>query len=193
MFILEPHIQALIFDCDGTLADTMPLHYLAWQETVQTVGGEFPEQLFYDLAGVPNDGIARVLNERLSLGLDPAWAAQYKDERFLLHIAHTQPIEAVVAIAHEYKGRLPMAVASGGAPLVVSSVLAAIGLADFFDTIVTSHDVAHPKPAPDIFLECAHRLKVAPEQCHVFEDADLGLEGARRAGMTFSDVRPWRV
>ena len=191
MFIIEPHIQALIFDCDGTLADTMALHYLAWQETVQRFNGEFSEKLFYELAGASNAQIVAVLNETYGYQLDPEKAAYQKDERFLKHLPQAKPIAPVVAIARDYKGRLPMAVATGGTP--VSPIrLAAIGLTDFFDTIVTSHDVAHPKPAPDIFLECARRLNVAPKYCHVFEDGELGIEGAKRAGMTVSDVRPWQ-
>ena len=153
MFVIEPHIQALIFDCDGTLADTMALHYLAWQETLQTINGEFPEKLFYELAGASNAKIAAVLNETYGYQLDPEKAAHEKDERFLKHLSQAKPIAPVVAIAHDYKGRLPMAVATGGTPALVRSVLAAIDLTDFFDTIVTSHNVAHPKPAPDIFLD----------------------------------------
>ena len=193
MFVIEPHIQALIFDCDGTLADTMALHYLAWQETVQRINGEFPEKLFYELAGASNARIAAVLNETYGYQLDPEKAAHEKDERFLKHLPQAKPIAPVVAIARDYKGRLPMAVATGGTPTLVRSVLEAIDLTDFFDTIVTSHDVAHAKPAPDIFLECARRLNIAPEYCHVFEDGDLGIEGAKRAGMTVTDVRPWWV
>ena len=193
MIIVEPHIQALIFDCDGTLADTMALHYLAWQETLQKVNGEFPEKLFYELAGASNARIAAVLNEIYGYQLDPEKAAHEKDERFLKHLPQAKPIAMVVAIARDYKGRLPMAVATGGTPILVQSILAAIDLTDFFDTIVTSHDVAHPKPAPDIFLECARRFNIAPEYCQVFEDGDLGIEGAKRAGMTVTDVRPWQV
>jgi beta-phosphoglucomutase family hydrolase len=193
VFIFEPRIQALIFDCDGTLADTMPLHYLAWQQTMQAVGGHFPEKLFYDLAGASNEKIVTTLNHTLGYQFDVSTLAHDKDERYLHLVAQAKPIEAVVAIAYEYKGRLPLAVATGGTRALVQSTLRAIGLSDFFEAVVTAQDVAHPKPAPDIFLECARRLNVAPEQCHVFEDADLGIEGARQAGMTVSDIRLWRV
>lgn len=191
MFELEPHIQALIFDCDGTLADTMPLHTLAWEETVRAAGAELPENLIYDLAGASNLIITGVLNETLGLKLDPEKTSHEKDERFLQHLPKVKPITPVVALAQKYKGRLPMAVATGGMPVQVLSILDAVGLGDFFDTVVTARDVIHPKPAPDIFLECARRLKVAPENCHVFEDGDLGIEGARRAGMSVTDIRRW--
>lgn len=191
MISIAPHIQALIFDCDGTLADTMPLHTLAWQETVRAAGAELPENLIYDLAGASNLIITGVLNETLGLGLDPETTSLEKDERFLQHLPEIKPITPVVAIAQKYKGRLPMAVASGGMPIQVLSILNALGLGDFFDIVVTARDVAQPKPAPDMFLECARRLNVAPENCQVFEDGDFGIEAAMRAGMAVTDIRQW--
>ena len=192
MITIEPHIQGLIFDSDGTLIDTMPLHYLAWQETVQAVGSHFPEKLFYELAGVPSDKIAEILNEKFGYRLDPQQTAVEKERLFLeSYLPKAKPIEPVVAIAKANKGQLPMAVATGGIPLVVQSALKVIGLENFFDAIVTSEDVANGKPAPDTFLEAARRLKVDPNACMVFEDSDLGLEAATRAGMAGIDIRPW--
>lgn len=192
MITIEPHIQGLIFDADGTLIDTMPLHYLAWQETVQGVGASFPEKLFYELAGVPSDKIAEILNEKFGYQLEPKRTASDKERLFLeSYLPNARAIEPVVAIARANKGQLPMAVATGGIPTVVQAALRAIGLENFFDAIVTSEDVVNGKPAPDTFLEAAHRLKVDPKACMVFEDSDLGLEAAERAGMTGIDVRPW--
>lgn len=191
-FTANPDVQGLIFDSDGTLVDTMPLHYLAWHETMESANAHFPEQLFYDLAGVPSDKITMILNEKFGYQFDPQQTALKKEQLFLeKYLPQARPIEAVLAIAKAYKGRLPMAVATGGIPRVVNSALKAIGMEDFFDTIVTSEDVANGKPAPDTFLEAARRLNVVPEHCVVFEDSDLGLEGAKRAGMTAVDVRPW--
>ena len=190
--IVELYIQGLIFDCDGTLADTMPLHYLAWRETVQARDADFPEKLFYELAGVPSERIVEILNETFGYRLDPKQTAEAKEYLFLeTYLPQAQPIEPVVAIARKYKGQLPMAVATGAVQAVVQLNLKAIGLADFFDTVVAADDVARGKPAPDTFLEAARRLKVAPRYCQVFEDSDLGLEAARRAGMLGVDVRPW--
>mgnify|MGYP002626143117 CR=1 FL=1 len=191
MITIESHIQGLIFDADGTLVDTMPLHYRAWQETVGQHQADFPENLFYELAGVPSDKITEILNEKFGYRLDPQQIAAAKEQLFLnKYLPQAQPIEPVVAVARKYKGKLPMAVATGGIPQVVNAILKTIGMADFFDTIVTSTDVENGKPAPDTFLECARRLKVAANACIVFEDSDLGLEGARRAGMAGVDVRP---
>lgn len=186
---IEPHIQALIFDCDGTLADTMPLHHLAWQETVQAAGGHLPDGVIDELAGASDHRIAMALNDRYGYQLDSQEMAEEKNRRFLAHLPRVQPIGPVVNIARQYKGRLPMAVASGGYRSAVQAILATIGMDDFFDAVVTSDDVTHSKPAPDVFLEAARWLKVSPEQCHVFEDGDLGLEAARRAGMSATDVR----
>lgn len=192
MITIDPHIQGLIFDSDGTLVDTMPLHYLAWQETVQAQKANFPESLFYNLAGVPSDRIVEILNEEFGYQLNPRQIATAKEKLFLeKYLPQAKPIEPVIAIARQYKGRLPMAVATGGISPVVNSALKAIGLDGFFDTVVTSEDVQHGKPAPDTFLECARRLNVEPTACVVFEDSELGLEGARRAGMLGVDIRPW--
>lgn len=192
MITIDPHIQGLIFDSDGTLVDTMPLHYLAWQETVQAQKADFPESLFYDLAGVPSDKIVEILNEKFGYQLNPRQIAPAKEKLFLeKYLPQAKPIEPVIAIARQYKGRLPMAVATGGISPVVNSALKAIGLDGFFDTVVTSEDVQHGKPAPDTFLECARRLNIEPTACVVFEDSELGLEGARRAGMLGVDIRPW--
>lgn len=192
MITIEAHIRGLIFDCDGTLVDTMPLHYQAWQELTLTRNAHFPEKLFYELAGVPSNKIAEILNEQFGYRLDPQKTAAEKEHLFLeKYLPQAKAIDSVVGIARQYKGQLPMAVATGGIPAVVRYALKAIGLADFFDAVVTSEDVKHGKPAPDTFLEAARRLNVEPEYCMVFEDSDLGLEAAQRAGMVGIDVRPW--
>ncbi len=189
---IEPNIKGLIFDSDGTLIDTMPLHYLAWQETMQPHGIDFPEAMFYALAGVPSVKIVEILNEKHGRELDPLEIVHAKEALFVKkYLPQAQPITPVVNIARQYKGKLPMAVATGGNMSVVSNALRTIGLTDFFDAVVTADDVVNGKPAPDTFLEAARRLGVEPEMCQVFEDAEAGLEGARRAGMVATDVRPW--
>ena len=191
-FTLDPHIKGLIFDSDGTLINTMPLHRLAWLETLEPLGGQFSEELFYELAGVPSEKIVEILNEKFGYRLDPKETTLQKETLFVeKYLAQAQPIEPVIAIAKANKGRLPMAVATGGIPIVVNGAMQSIGMTGFFDTIVTAEDVSHGKPAPDIFLEAARRLGVEPQYCQVFEDSDAGLEAARRAGMVGTDIRPW--
>jgi beta-phosphoglucomutase family hydrolase len=183
--------DAVIFDCDGTLADTMPLHYRAWHETLAEYGGEMSEALFYELGGVPTAEIVRILNARGKTTLPVQETAAAKEARYADLLPQAAPVQPVLQLVREYCGRYPLAVASGGIRLLVDRTLAALGISDYFQAILTAEDVARGKPEPDLFLLAAERLGVMPERCVVFEDSDLGLEAARRAGMAVVDVRPW--
>lgn len=183
---------ALIFDCDGTLADTMPAHYTAWRETLGAHGIEFTEERFYGLAGVPTPQIVRIVAAEQGVSLDDATVdaiAVAKEDRYLAVADGIVPIEPVVAIVQRYRGGLPLAVASGGEHRVVRHTLTAIGGLHWFDAIVAAEDTERHKPEPDVFLEAASRLGAEPARCVVFEDSDLGIEAARRAGMAAVDVR----
>jgi beta-phosphoglucomutase family hydrolase len=184
------NFEAYIFDCDGTLADTMPLHYKAWVEVLKDHACNFPEALFYQLGGVTTEKIVEMLNHRCGTSLPPRETALKKEEIYLRMIPQIVPIEPVVALVHRYHGTLPMAVASGGHRSVVLQTLNALGIAGMFDAIVGAEDYAHGKPAPDPFLEAARRLNTAPEKCLVFEDAPTGIEAANAAGMQWVIVPP---
>ena len=184
-----PEIKGLIFDCDGTLADTMPLHWVAWQAVTGRHGITFPEDRFYSLGGVPSRDILKMLREEQKLGIDPVQVSREKEQEYLKIMANVGPIHEVVEIAREHAGRLPMAVASGGVKPIIEKVLVHLGIRHLFSAIVTSEDVLNQKPAPDIFLEAARRIGVAPEHCRAFEDTDLGLQAIRSAGMDAVDVR----
>ena len=181
--------QALIFDCDGTLADTMPLHWRAWQQITSRHGVHFTEDRFYELGGVPSRHILAMLRDEQRLEIDPLTVAKEKESAYLELLHHVGPIEQIVSVAREHHGRLPMAVASGGTRLVIESVLVHLEIRDWFGAVVTSEDVFHQKPAPDIFLEAARRLGVAPQFCRAYEDTDLGMNAIRAAGMDAIDVR----
>jgi HAD superfamily hydrolase (TIGR01509 family) len=182
-------IQGLIFDCDGTLADTMPLHWKAWQLVTTRHGVHFTEQRFYALGGVPSRHILAMLREEQGLSFDPLAVAREKENAYLELLHHVGPIERVVAIAHEHHGKLPMAVASGGTRHVINEVLVHLGIRKLFAAVVTSEDVVHQKPAPAIFLEAARRIGVPPALCRAYEDTDLGMQAIRAAGMEAIDVR----
>ena len=184
--------RGLVFDCDGTIADTMPLHYEAWVQALREHGHDFPEALFYEMAGIPTEKIIEILNEKHGYTLPVRSSAQRKDTLFVQMIPRVTPIEPVVRLVKKYAGRLPMAVATGGTRALCSKTLAALGLLDHFAALVTADDVAHGKPAPDIFLEAARRIGVAAGECCAFEDAELGLASARAAGMIVVDIRPMR-
>jgi HAD superfamily hydrolase (TIGR01549 family) len=182
-------IKALIFDCDGTLANTMPLHWQAWQVITTKHGVVFPEARFYALGGVPSRHILQMLREEQRLSIDPIAVSREKEEEYLKLMAQVGPIHEVVEIAKEHAGKLPMAVASGGTKPVIEKVLRHLNIRDLFGAVVTSEDVLHQKPAPDIFLEAARQLGVLPRNCRAYEDTDIGLEAIRTAGMDAVDVR----
>lgn len=190
---IDPAIRGLIFDCDGTLTDSMPVHYLAWKQAFERSGIEFTEQRFYSMAGMPTDRIVATLGAEAGLELDPQVIGRQKEANFFALLQHVQPVERVVAVARAEKGRRRIAVASGGYRDSITRQLEHIGLGDWFDAVVTAEDTERHKPHPDVFLEAARRLGVPANQCLVYEDADLGVEAARRAGMQCIDVRrgPW--
>ena len=182
--------KALIFDCDGTVAHTMPLHWRAWQSVTGRYGIEFPETRFYALGGVPGRNILKMLFEEQGIrGLDPVAVAKEKEAVYLEFLHEVQPVEPVLEIARRHRGILPMAIATGGSRPGIPTVLGHLGIYDWFGAIVTSEDVVRQKPAPDIFLEAARQLGVDPSQCRGFEDTDLGMESIRAAGMEAIDVR----
>jgi len=183
-------IQALIFDCDGTLADSMPLHWRAWKQVTEKHGIHFPEARFYSLGGVPSHDIVRLLSEEQGRQLDYATVAREKEATFEQLIPQIPLVGLIAKIARDNQGKLPMAVASGGSRRIITQTLRHLGIAHLFQAIVVSEDVARQKPAPDIYLEAARRLGVAPQNCRAYEDTDLGLAAIRAAGMEAVDVRP---
>lgn len=182
--------DAYIFDCDGTLADTMPTHYKAWTTALGEHARDFPEAMFYELGGVPTSRIIEILNERHGHSL-PVEATVERKEALFLELSHEiAAIEPVVALARKYHGTKPLAVASGGHRRIVLNTLRALGIADLFQAIVCAEDYQRGKPSPDPFLEAALRLDVAPEKCLVFEDTATGIAAATAAGMQSVLVPP---
>lgn len=193
MFTIPANTRALIFDCDGTLADTMPLHLICWRKAMRELGGDITPDEFWGWAGVPTKPIIEMLNKRHGYTIDPDAGGELKERYYLDAVHRVEPIREVVDVVEQYRGKLPMAVATGGQLFVVTQTLQTIGLIDAFDAIVTADDVAHGKPAPDIFLESARRLNTPPEHCIVFEDADNGVVAAKAAGMAYVDVRTYPI
>jgi len=181
--------QGIIFDCDGTLADTMPLHWRAWQAVTQRYNLHFPIDRFYSLGGVPSRDIIKMLGEEQGIKIDHLAAAREKENAYLPLIAQVEPINTVVGVAREHFGKIPLAVASGGVRSIIEQVLQHLGIRELFEAVVTSEDVVNQKPAPDIFLEAARRIGVPPQFCRAYEDTDLGMQAIRDAGMEAVDVR----
>jgi beta-phosphoglucomutase family hydrolase len=184
--------QGLIFDCDGTLADTMPLHWRAWQMITRRHDLYFPEDRFYALGGVPSRDILKILAEEQGRSLDHIAVAHEKENAYLPLMEEIEPIHVVVEVAKANFGKVPMAVASGGTQSIITQVLEHLNIRQYFNAVVTSEMVKKQKPAPDIFLEAARRIGVAPKFCRAYEDTDLGLQAIRAAGMDAVDVRHLR-
>ncbi len=183
-----------IFDLDGTLADTMPLHYAAWDQAMRNAGlkGKLDENRFYALGGVPSRLVAELLGRHHAVELDPERVYRDKEAIFMGSLQKLELIAPVVSFARNVSQTHPVAVASGGTREVVTSTLTKTGLASLFPVVVTADDVEHGKPSPDMFLLAARRMGVAPELCLVFEDGEPGIQAAKAAGMkwVFVPSRP---
>ncbi len=175
--------SAYLFDCDGTVVDSMPLHYIAWKKALSEWGGTFDEELFYSWGGVPPLEIATRINRMQSLNMPVGAVAEHKESLYFSLLSELKAIPEVLEHITAQHGRIPFAVVSGSTRESVVKSLTTVGLLDRFDIIVGSEDYAHSKPAPDAYLVAAERLGVAPEECLVFEDAEIGIQGAIAAGM----------
>jgi beta-phosphoglucomutase family hydrolase len=179
------NFAAYIFDLDGTLIDTMPLHYRAWDKAMRQVGlnTQLDEDLFYSLGGVPTLKVAEIIGVHYGLNIDPVKVFHEKERFFLEEHTEAQPIQVTVDFAKSVYPTHPLAIASGGTRDVVLNSLKTAGLTSLFKAIVCADDVTHGKPAPDMFLLAAKLLMVEPTQCLVFEDAEPGIKAAIAAGM----------
>lgn len=181
--------DGLIFDCDGTLADSMPVHYVAWRDTLARYEIEFLEDRFYSMGGMPSAKIVATLAEERGVETDPVAVATEKEDYFQTLIDRVEPKHAVCEIAKAFFGVKPMAVASGSGRVVVLKQLVALQIQHLFPVVVTAEDTERHKPEPDVFLEAARQLGVPPANCVVFEDSPLGFQAADAAGMHWVDVR----
>ncbi|MEY2880087.1 MAG: hypothetical protein RLZZ15_2467 [Verrucomicrobiota bacterium] len=182
-----------IFDLDGTLVDTMPLHFRAWDAAMRAVGmpGALDEELFYSLGGVPTLEVAAIFARHYGLSVDSEAVFHHKEALFQASQHEAPLIAPVVAFARRVAATHPVSVASGGPREIVRGMLRLTGLAGIFPVarVVTPEDVVRGKPAPDLFLLAAERMGVAPGRCLVFEDAEPGLRAAAAAGMACVHVR----
>tara|TARA_B100001173_G_scaffold148050_1_gene128406 strand:- start:3884 stop:4477 length:594 start_codon:yes stop_codon:yes gene_type:complete len=185
--IMEP--EGLIFDCDGTLVDTMPIHFKAWSITTEKYGLIFPEDRFYALGGVSPFEVLRILSSEQDKKIDFEEVTQEKESLYMQLISEAKEIPEVMEIVRSNFEKIPMAVASGGTSETVIGILNHCSIKHYFDVIVTSEDVENPKPAPDTFLEAARRMNIAPEKCRAYEDADMGIKAIIAARMDVVDIR----
>jgi len=180
-----------IFDCDGTLADSMLVHHQAWRSALLAHGAgfDFHWELFTSRGGMSLPKTVEALNEQFGLSMDPEAVALHQSRDYERLMPTLQPIASVVEFARRVAQTRPVSVASGSQRGIVLRTLELIGLGDVLRIVVTPEDVLEGKPAPDMFLLAAERMGVAPAECVVFEDSVLGIEAANRAGMASVLVR----
>ena len=188
-----PGVKGLIFDLDGTLADTMPYHFEGWKKACIKFGAHIDTSFLRRHTGSPGWIIAAeiIKDSGLNGNVSTEQIMQEKLAEFFRLQHLIKPIEPVTDIVKKYYGRLPMAVGTGGHREAVERTLEITDLRKYFDIIVTANDVTSFKPHPETFLRCAELMKIEPEFIEVFEDAELGIEAARKAGMKVTDVRSW--
>jgi len=182
--------SAYLFDCDGTIADSMPLHYRAWKQALGEWDCEFDEKLFYEWGGMPIVEIVATLNRQRRLRMPVAQVAQRKENLYFRLLPQLKAVPEVLEHIEARHGQLPFAVVSGSALDSVTASLTRLGLLDRFDTLVCAGDYQRSKPHPEGFLLAASRLGVAPGACLVFEDTAMGIEAATSAGMASVKVPP---
>jgi len=184
--------KAYLFDCDGTIADSMPLHYVAWKEALSEHGCEFPEDVFYAWGGMPAAEIVATLSAQQGLALEPEEVAHRKEKLYYELLPQLQAVPEVLEHIELGHGHVPMAVVSGSTRESVTKSLELLGLLDKFDTLVCAEDYTRSKPDPEPFLVAAKRLGVRPEDCLVFEDTEMGIQAATAAGMASVKIlQPW--
>lgn len=188
----EGEFDAYLFDCDGTIADSMPLHYIAWRQALGEWGCVYPEDLFYQWGGKPIREIIAALNEQQGLQMPVEEVAVRKEALYYELLPQLTAVPEVLAEIEEAHGRIPFAVVSGSTRESVVASLEVLGLVEKFDVMVCAGEYPRAKPAPDPFLLAAEKLGVEAGKCLVFEDTDLGIESATAAGMrSVRILQPW--
>lgn len=173
--------RAYLFDCDGTIADSMPLHYLAWRNALGTWGCEFSEERFYAWGGLSVTDIVNLLNEKYSLKMPVKAVLRRKEECYFESLPHLKAVPEVLEHIHSGYGRIPLAVVSGSKRDSVTASLTSLGLLERFEVLVCAEDYTRGKPHPEPFLLAATKLGVPPDACLVFEDTDMGIQAAQSA------------
>jgi len=181
-----------LFDCDGTIADSMPLHYVAWKKALAEWNCEFSEDLFYGLGGLRAAEIINTLNQKHDLNMPAKDVSRRKEELYFESLPQLKAVPEVLEHIQASHGRIPFAVVSGSPRDSVTASLEILNILDRFDTLVCAGDYQKGKPDPEPFLVAAKRLGVAPEDCLVFEDTDMGIQAATAAGMASVRIpQPW--
>jgi beta-phosphoglucomutase family hydrolase len=188
---VHSNAKALIFDLDGTLSDSLPVHVETWNKIGEKLGFKFDPQIVYEMTGRPTIEFAEHVVKRYQLDADPHEIVRMKQQSFWKMAHLLKPVDEVVALVKANYGKIPMSVGTGASRRSAEVQLKELNLTHYFDAIVSADDVTSHKPNPETFLECARLMNIEARFCQVFEDGDLGISAAEKAGMMVTDVRPF--
>lgn len=182
-------VKGLIFDLDGTLIDSMPLHYDAYNHCLEPWGVHYPMDTFLSRGGIPTkDTLFMIAEENNITDFDIETALDLKRKFVDKNLDRITLIEPVFDIVKKFKGELPMAVGTGSNRATVTHMFEMFDLSQYIEHTVTATDVSHFKPHPETFVKCAELIKIDPKDCVVFEDGVPGMKAAETAGMQVVDV-----
>ena len=187
---VHPDARALIFDLDGTLSNSLPVHLSTWNRIGDMYGFRFDPKILYEMTGMPTIDFARRVVEQYGLAVTPEEVVKLKQQSFWDSARLLKPVDEIIRIVKDHYKKLPMAVGTGASRRSAEVQLNVLDITHYFDFIVSAEDVTRHKPEPETFLRCAELMNTEPSACQVFEDGDLGIAAARKAGMIVTDVRP---
>lgn len=188
---IYPLAKALIFDLDGTLSDSLPVHLASWHAVCERLNCTFDERIMVEMTGAPTLLFAERIVREQKLQIKPEELVVLKQQEFWQKINQIKPHDAVIGLMKKAHGTMPMAIGTGASRMSATLQLKELGIDHLFDFVVTADDVDRHKPEPDTFLKCAELMGVEPKYCQVFEDGELGMQAAETAGMLLTDVRPF--
>jgi HAD superfamily hydrolase (TIGR01509 family) len=178
-------IKGLIFDNDGVIVDSEPLHHLAEKKTMAPYGVDITKEEYTNYVGVGTRKMFADWIQKYHLPLKPENIIPYHDQNLIAIFQDlVEPTPGVVDfIKYLFQKKYPLAVASSSHRNLVHIGIKKHSLMQYFQTIITGDDVTRVKPEPDIFLLAATRLKISPTECLVIEDSSVGVQAAKAAGM----------